>query len=142
VSAHDAPGALLARPHSSVAIGALDHRAVDLNNETRTKGNDRNIGTDAANSQLGWFVFADSHDTGSVRRQILRLRTQLSVGTREEKVLSNEPVEHANVGRELCASQGVLERYDFWIVGPDEDFLKSGGICGRHVLRLALGLAS
>ena len=119
MTARHAPGALLARPHSRIAEGAVDGCTVDLNNEARPKCDDCHIGTDAANAQLSWLVITNSHNAGLVGRKILCLGTQLPIWAREEKVLGNEPVKRVDISRELCPSQFGFESYDFWIVEPN-----------------------
>jgi hypothetical protein len=133
VTARHAPNALLSRPHSGIAVSAANCCTVDLHNQARAKCDNRNLGTDAANAQLGWFVIPNSHNARSVCSKVLCLGTQLPVGAGEEKVLGNQPIERVDISRELCASQVGLESYDFWIAGPDQDFLENGCSHARHV---------
>jgi hypothetical protein len=119
VTARHAPSALLTRPHSRIAIGALNGGPIDLDNEARSKGDDCYIGTDAANAQLSGLVTTNAHHAGLVGREVLRLGAQLPVWARKEKILGDESIERVDISRELCPSQVGFESYDFWIRGSD-----------------------
>jgi len=135
VTACHAPGALLTRPYSRIAVGPVNGCTIDLDNEARPKCDDCHLGTDAANAQLSWIVTGNSDNAGLVGRKVLRLSTQLPVGAGEEKVLGNEPVERLDISRELCPSQVGFESHDFWVAEPHQDSLENVCVCvcTRHI---------
>src|SRR4051812_10532897 len=83
--AHDAPGPpILPRPYPQVAIRAAHDPPTQLHRESRAERGDRDVRADASHAQLLRFVLAEPDDSRSVRLEILRLRAELAVRSREE----------------------------------------------------------
>ena len=64
--------------------------------------------------------------TAPVSREVLRLRTELAIGSREEEVVVDQLVELRDVGRQLRRPHSRLERNDLRVGCTDER--------GRHAL--------
>ena len=132
VAARDAPGALFARPDSRVAIDAPRSRAAYLHGQAGAKSDDRDVAADATNSELGGHVLAKVHDARAMRREVLRLRPQLSIGPRKQQLLGNQSIECRDISRELCRAKLGFELDNLRVVRSNQNRLERKYFEIRH----------
>jgi hypothetical protein len=104
-------------PNSCVSERPSNLVALNVNGQTRAQRGDRDIGTDTADSELFRLVRVEAHDAGCVGLKILRLGSELAVGTCEQEFVSDKAVQRVDVGGQLRKSNAGLESDDFRIRG-------------------------
>jgi hypothetical protein len=67
-----------------------------------------------------------------VRLEILRLRAELAIWTREQELIGNQPVESRNVCRKLRRTQLRLERNDLGVRRANQNRLQLGHVGENH----------
>lgn len=129
----DAPSlVVLPSPDARVPKDAAHDGARDLDDEPRTKRDDRNVDADPPNPKLLGLVLEHANGAGSVGGEILRLGPEPPVGPGEEEILVDQPIEGGQVTGELRRSDLRLERDDFRITAPAQDGLERTHVHGGH----------
>src|SRR3982751_4643754 len=100
--AHDSPWTFtLPRPHARVAKGAAMDTSAHLHHKPRAERRDCDVGAHPPDAQLLRIMGMKSNDARPVRLEVLRLGSELSVGSGEEQVEVDQPVERADIRIEL-----------------------------------------
>ena len=124
---HTPSAAIFSRPDSRIAPGPAHRLARHFNDEMGAQRNERNARADATNLKLLRSVLAEADDTRAMCLEVLGFRSELPIGSGEEKIVRDELLERLDVGFELRTAKGLLERDDFRIIRSDEDRAKQRG---------------
>jgi hypothetical protein len=98
---HSPRSPALAGPYARVAIGPAYDLTSDFHFEPRPERCDHDIRPYAPDAKLLGLVDTEAHQAGAMGVEILRLGAELTVGTREEKLVGDEEVEGIYVSIEL-----------------------------------------
>ncbi len=120
--AHDSPRrTVLAGPHPCIPKAPLHLGPADFHHQRRAEGRDRDIAPDTSNAELLDGVLTKSHLPGRMRRQVLRLRTQLTIRASEEQVVGEQSIERADIGVELGTTQCCFQGDDLGVGVAEQD---------------------
>ena len=102
----------LAGPHARVPHDVVEGLSAKGTGEVRAQRDDGDVLANAPDAQFLWFMGRDADAAGAMRREIVGLGVELSVGTGEEQLVGNEQVQGVHVGRELRVAELRLQAGD------------------------------
>jgi hypothetical protein len=94
---------------------SANQRSRNFDGELRSQRHDGDVRPDASHAQLLRFMRSKPYESGSMRVEILRLRSDLSVRSGKQQVIGDQCVERPDVGVELRASNSCLELDDLFL---------------------------
>src|SRR5215212_9243597 len=114
--AHNAPCCVIfAGPYPSVTIGAARDRSSDIHRKLSTKRRDGYVRAYTTDTKLLRNVCYKFNSARSIRLNVLRLRSELTVWACEQKVVRNKVVQGAYICAKLCGSNPRFEDDNFLI---------------------------
>src|SRR5829696_7502246 len=119
--------AVFTGPYPGVAVSSAGELASDVHGQLSTERRNSYICTDPTDAKLFRYVCHKLDGARPVGFNVLRLCSELSVGSCEEQVVRNEILQGSQVCAELGSSNPRLKKDNFWVCIADQGLVECTG---------------